>query len=153
RRGPVRPGLDGAPPGRARHDARPPADAGAVRAADRLRGALSSSLAGGVSVTPTTTDSPTTAAGKANGTTAPIAAPSGDEQQFVFRRVNWEFYEGLLALLGERRYRVTYDRGSLELMAPSWNHEWWSHRLDRVLTGIGTALGRDFVSGGSTTFR
>src|SRR4051812_12000943 len=75
------------------------------------------------------------------------------EQRFVFRHVNWEFYEGLLALIGERRYRVTYDRGSLELMAPAWHHEWWIRKIDRVLMGIGPALGRDFVSGGSTTFR
>src|SRR5439155_6648165 len=55
--------------------------------------------------------------------------------------------------IGERRYRITYYRGSLELMAPLWNHEWWGVRLDRVLTGVGMTLKRDFVCGGSTTFR
>jgi Uma2 family endonuclease len=91
-------------------------------------------------------------AGPLNGS-GPAPARDTGEQRFVFRRVNWAFYEGLLALIGERRYRVTYDRGSLELMAPAWNHEWWSRRLDRVLMGVGEAVGVDFMSGGSTTFR
>jgi Uma2 family endonuclease len=93
-----------------------------------------------------------TTGGLSNGTASPASPVGEDDSRFVFRRVDWEFYQGLLALIGERRYRVTYDQGSLELMAPSWNHEWWSHRLDRTLTGIGGAVGRDFVSGGSTTF-
>jgi Uma2 family endonuclease len=38
-------------------------------------------------------------------------------------------------------------------MAPSWNHEWWSRRLDKALTGVGMALGIDFIGAGSTTFR
>jgi Uma2 family endonuclease len=84
---------------------------------------------------------------------APATARDNGEQRFLFQHVNWEFYEGLLALIGERRYRITYDRGSLELMAPAWNHEWCGRKIDRVLSGVGLALGRDFVGGGSTTFR
>jgi Uma2 family endonuclease len=91
-------------------------------------------------------------AGQFNGSAAALPRDPG-EQRFTFRHVNWEFYEGLLALIGERRYRVTYDRGSLELMAPAWNHEWWSRRIDKVLTGLCLALGVDFVGAGSTTFR
>src|SRR5215211_1597951 len=87
-----------------------------------------------------------------NGATqSPYVAPA--EQRVVYWAADWEMYEGLLAAIGERQIRITYHRGSLELMAPSWNHEWWSRRLDKALTGVGMALGVDFIGAGSTTFR
>jgi Uma2 family endonuclease len=75
-------------------------------------------------------------------------------EHVVFSPVNWAFYEGLLALVGERRsHRITYDRGKLEIMAPSWNHEWWAAQLDRVILGVSEALALPLKCAGSTTFR
>jgi Uma2 family endonuclease len=84
------------------------------------------------------------------GAARTAAAPG---QQFVFWAVNWDFYERMLKLIGDRRVRTTYDRGSLELMAPSWSHEWWGHRLDRAVLALCEELGLDLQGGGSTTFR
>jgi Uma2 family endonuclease len=89
-----------------------------------------------------------------NGVRHLPAAGEPPIEHVVFGAVNWAFYEGLLALVGERRsHRITYDRGKLEIMAPSWNHEWWAARLDRVILGVSEHLEVPLISGGSTTFR
>ena len=47
---------------------------------------------------------------------------------------NWEAYERLLELRGERRVpRITYLEGQLELMSPSRYHEIDKKRLARLL--------------------
>jgi Uma2 family endonuclease len=75
-------------------------------------------------------------------------------EHVVIRAVDWAYYEGLLALVGDRRSRrMTYDRGNLEIMAPSWNHEWWAARLDRIILGVTEVLDVPLLSGRSTTFR
>jgi Uma2 family endonuclease len=75
-------------------------------------------------------------------------------EHVVIGAVDWDFYEGLLALIGDRHSpRITYDRGKLEIMAPSWNHEWWAARLDRIILGVSEVLDVPLISGGSTTFR
>jgi len=53
-------------------------------------------------------------------------APS--EQQFLLEYADWDFYESLLEQLDNRPVFVTYDRGRLELMSPSWS------TIDRLKT-------------------
>jgi Uma2 family endonuclease len=41
----------------------------------------------------------------------------------VLHDIDWQTYGRLLrALQGRRRYRLTYDRGTLEIMSPLWKH-------------------------------
>jgi Uma2 family endonuclease len=37
--------------------------------------------------------------------------------------ISWQTYETLLEELSDRRLRLTYNRGNLEIMAPSPEHE------------------------------
>jgi len=37
--------------------------------------------------------------------------------------ISWRTYETLLQELSSRRLRITYNRGNLEIMAPSPDHE------------------------------
>lgn len=37
--------------------------------------------------------------------------------------ISWQTYETLLAEMSDRRLRLTYNRGSLEIMAPPPEHE------------------------------
>ena len=37
--------------------------------------------------------------------------------------ISWKTYETLLAEMSDRRLRLTYNRGNLEIMAPSTGHE------------------------------
>jgi Uma2 family endonuclease len=74
-------------------------------------------------------------------------------ERLVLHGVNWATYEKFLDAVGERRLRVTYDGENLELMAPTWNHEWLKRRVGFVVPFLGVELGIEVQSGGSTTFR
>jgi Uma2 family endonuclease len=74
-------------------------------------------------------------------------------QPFVFWTADWNLYDRMLSAVNDRHVRITYDRGRLELMAPSLNHEWWSRRLDSLIRALAEELGMDFLGGGMTTFR
>ena len=68
--------------------------------------------------------------------------------------LSWQDFEQILTELGEKRnFRVTYYRGTLELMSPLAIHE-RPHRImaDIVKTILDTQ-GRDWEDFGSTTFK
>lgn len=70
------------------------------------------------------------------------------------RDLSWQDFEQILTELGEKRsFRVTYYRGTLELMSPLAIHE-RPHRIiaDIVKTILDTQ-GRDWEDFGSTTFK
>lgn len=57
-------------------------------------------------------------------TAAPTPAPSDPiDQRIVLRGIDWKVYENLAAAIGDQHVRLTYDRGTLELMSPSNLHE------------------------------
>ena len=68
--------------------------------------------------------------------------------------IDWRTYTRLLGVFAERPgIRLTYDRGELEIMSPSLEHDdevWFLGRLVMVLT---EELGLPLKSGGSTTLR
>lgn len=78
--------------------------------------------------------------------------PTG-EQRLLLHAVDWKTYEKFLDAVGDRPLRLTYDRGNLEFMAPSWHHEWWKSRFGFVLRLLGAELNLKVQGGGSTTFR
>lgn len=71
----------------------------------------------------------------------------------MFRDADWDMYEGLLNLVGERPIRLTYDRGVLEIMTLSFRHEKYSELLGKFLDVLTDESNLDKQSGGSTTFR
>ncbi len=76
------------------------------------------------------------------------------EQRFLLRGISWRTYESLLAdLVDQPTPRMTYDRGSLELMAPSHAHERYKHLLEHMITFWATEKRTPIHGGGSTTFR
>jgi Uma2 family endonuclease len=79
------------------------------------------------------------------------AAPT--EQRFVLDGVDWELYELLLRRMGDRHIFVTYDRGRLELMSPSWKHDKRARSLGLLVSILAEELGIPIEGGGSTTFR
>jgi Uma2 family endonuclease len=50
----------------------------------------------------------------------PVERP---EARLVFHDVGWGEYEAMLRIVGERRIRVTYDGGTMEVSMPSRPHE------------------------------
>lgn len=75
------------------------------------------------------------------------------EQRFLIQRASWQTYEALLDTLGQRTIRMTYDRGSLELMSPSNEHERFKRLIGRMLEILTLELNIPIRSQGSTTFR
>ena len=71
----------------------------------------------------------------------------------VLQGVTWEAYERLLqAHEGASAPRLTYDRGTLEIMSPLAIHERLNRQLELLLPIIAEATGADLSSLGSTTF-
>jgi Uma2 family endonuclease len=81
-----------------------------------------------------------------------VLAPA--DQRVVLRDVSWETYERLLADAPERVVpKLTYDRGTLELMSPSSLHEQINRTLAEIVEVIAAELDQDYVNAGSTTFK
>jgi Uma2 family endonuclease len=71
----------------------------------------------------------------------------------VLHGIDWATYGKLVEAAEGSQVRMTYQGRNLEIMAPSWNQEWWSGRVDVMFNAIGAELDLDFQPGGSTTYR
>jgi Uma2 family endonuclease len=85
--------------------------------------------------------------------TEPRTASQPDEQRFLLRGVGWEGYEKVLDVVGDRHVRVTYDRGDLELMSPSYEHDQYGNLFGRVIETVTEELRVPCRGVGSTTWR
>ena len=80
-------------------------------------------------------------------------APATDNKIVIYD-VSWETYERLLSDLSDRSSpRLTYDRGRLEIMSPTEEHEELNRSLAALVEAVAEALEIDIRSLGSTTFR
>jgi Uma2 family endonuclease len=75
------------------------------------------------------------------------------EQRVLLTGIRWQTYEALLEDLGDRHVFLTYDRGSLEIMAPLFRHEGFTGVLGRVVEIAAEVLNIPFKAAWSTTFR
>jgi Uma2 family endonuclease len=71
----------------------------------------------------------------------------------VLSGVRWQTYESLLADVGNRRFRLTYDRGNLEIRAPQFRHESYAGALGVLVKALAAAARVRVKSAWSTTFR
>lgn len=83
----------------------------------------------------------------------PIQPPAVLPQQFVLHGVNWQTYEKALEAFGDQPIRITYDRGSLELMSPLPIHEVYKRCLGLLLAVLDRELKIPIKGLASTTFR
>ena len=74
-------------------------------------------------------------------------------QHVVLDGVSWSTYEALLRELEGHRFRITYDRGRLEIMAVSFRHESGKKLLGRFVESMTMELDMPIQPGGSTTFK
>lgn len=75
-------------------------------------------------------------------------------QRLLLSGVDWRTYGQLLRALDERPgVRLTYDRGTLEIMTLTSGHESWGYILGRLIAVLTEELGLLIAGGGSTTFR
>ena len=84
---------------------------------------------------------------------APVAADA-TEQRVVLSNIGWQTYEALLADDPERRVpRLTYDRGELEIVSPSPEHEEDIETLKLLVELVAATWSVQLKSLGSTTYR
>jgi Uma2 family endonuclease len=67
--------------------------------------------------------------------------------------ISWQTYETLLKELCDRRLRFTYNRGNLEIMAPSPEHERFKKVSGRFVETLAEELEIRIEPLGSTTFK
>lgn len=67
--------------------------------------------------------------------------------------ISWPTYETLLEELSDRRLRLTYNRGNLEIMAPSPEHERFKKLAGRFVETLAEELDLRIEPLGSTTFK
>ena len=76
------------------------------------------------------------------------------EQRVLLRNISWETYERLLDERGDSRVpRLAYDRGELEIMSPSPEHEKFNRRIAQLVLAVTEELSIEAEDLGSTTFR
>jgi Uma2 family endonuclease len=79
-----------------------------------------------------------------------LAAP---DETIHLTGISWKTYESLLEELSDRRFRLTYNRGTLEIMAPSPEHELSKEVLGRFVETVAEELEVKIYPLGSTTFK
>src|SRR5262249_45821026 len=81
-----------------------------------------------------------------------LVTPVG--QCVIVQGISWDTYTCLLAdFVDSSGIRIAYDQGTLELMAPSFNHEHVADLLADIVKAVAEAQELDFVPAGSTTFK
>lgn len=80
--------------------------------------------------------------------------PTSQEQRVVLSNVSWQQFENLLAELGEERStRLTYDRGRLEMMNPTPEHDRCSRLLESVILLLADELDLEIAAIGSVLLK
>ena len=76
-----------------------------------------------------------------------------NRQKLILDDVSWDEYTRLLRTFEGRHLRLTYDRGRLEMMTLSYEHESHGDFLGRFVVTLTEELNLPIRGGGSTTFR
>ncbi len=80
-----------------------------------------------------------------------IASPR--EQRVLLHGSRWSTDAALVSDIAGRGVRLTYDRGSLEIMSPSVEHEWVKRLIGRMVETLTLELAIPVRSGGSTPLK
>ncbi|MEG4810338.1 Uma2 family endonuclease [Microcoleus sp. F8-D3] len=83
--------------------------------------------------------------------TANTLAPP--EQIVQLSGISWQTYKTLLAEIGDRQIRLTYNRGNLEIRLPSPEHERFKTIIGRFVETLAEELEEKIEPLGSTTFK
>jgi Uma2 family endonuclease len=73
--------------------------------------------------------------------------------RLVFRDVRWNDYEAMLDIVGDRHIRVTYDRGTMEVVMPSQRHERTAQLFGLFVPRLAELLEVPYEPFGMTTWR
>jgi Uma2 family endonuclease len=77
----------------------------------------------------------------------------GPEPGLVLHDVGWDDYEAMLQIVGDRRIRVTYDAGTMEVRMPSQRHEQAAQLLGLFVPRLAEELEVPYEPLGMTTWK
>ena len=81
-----------------------------------------------------------------------IVVPPG--QSVLLKDISWQKFEAILLGLGQdRSSKIVYDRGTLLIMVPLPEHEYFKEAISDLIKDLADELGMDYESYGSTTWR
>jgi Uma2 family endonuclease len=86
-------------------------------------------------------------------TTEASAVLEPSEGRIVLHGVDWDDYDKMLEIVGERRIRVTYDEGTMEVSMPSERHERTAQLFGLFVPRLAEELEVDYEPLGMTTWR
>jgi Uma2 family endonuclease len=75
------------------------------------------------------------------------------EQRILLENIRWQTYQALCEDLDGCHIRMTYDRGRLEFMTLSREHEVYKYCIGMMIDTLALELGIPYDAGGSTTHR
>ena len=78
---------------------------------------------------------------------------TSSSQRLLLHDVRWEAYVAIGSALQDRPVRMTFDRGRLEFMTTSPEHEIYKKRLTRCIEALAEEYNRPFVTAGNMTFQ
>jgi len=83
-----------------------------------------------------------------------VTVISPTDQRVILAGVSWTTYIRILADVGDSHaVRMAFDRGKLEIMAPSFAHERPAHLLGQIVEILAEIRQMDLLGAGSTTFK
>ena len=86
--------------------------------------------------------------------TAVLDPPGLADSRIVLHNISWETYERLLGELEDcSAPRLTYDRGELEIMSPTAEHEKINRTIAKLVSFVAFEIRVEVSDLGSTTFR
>lgn len=86
--------------------------------------------------------------------TATLTPPEQVTQKVILDDISWQTYQRLMEERGERpKPRYTYDRGRLEIMVTSYEHENLKHVIATLVELLAGELELDIEAAASTTFQ
>jgi len=86
------------------------------------------------------------------GVMATVISPT--DRRVIIKGVSWGTYERLRADFGDSHAtRLSFDQGTLEIMAPSFAHERPAHLLIQIVEMLAEVRAMDLIGSGSTTFK
>jgi Uma2 family endonuclease len=86
--------------------------------------------------------------------TATLTPPEQITQRVILNDISWETYQRLMEERGEHpQPRYAFDRGRLEIMVTSYEHENLKHVLEMLVELLAAELEIDIEGAASTTFQ
>src|SRR4051794_10443619 len=76
-----------------------------------------------------------------------------DDTHIIFYNASWKFYEAFLAEYTGRPAHVNYDRGTLEIITLSLQHERYKQLIGDMISDAAKAFLVSIAPGGSTTLK